>query len=353
MTDSSDLRRVNWRRPRILYWAGLGVAAMLAFGIGAGFLWDRATGKHSRGRRAWLEDVAPEDIARCNCQPDQDVEIRRPDGLRLAGSIDRPAQHARHPAIILLHGNTPDGRRLPTYRVLARFLRDQGFVVLSIDFAGMRQSEDPFLFGTPEALDSTLDVHAALAFLRGAPEVDPSSIHIICHSMGCRSAFSVGLVDPLIGKIVALGPPRGEEARHSDDDEIAYFWARARKTHRQIYGREFPEWYTREMWLKAVRQQTMQRHMPLLAKPGHKPVLFMDGELESRTARRYLRDYVKHVADPKRYVTIPGSNHYINTVREGGMNLYDRRVMNRTTAEIVRWLRPGPGADSAAIVSRP
>src|SRR4029077_8460393 len=69
--------------------------------------------------RSMLDRTPWYDLWVCRCHPDRDVVLARPDGLRMHASVfgldrDRPA-----PGIVLVHGNTPKGRKLPIYRLLS------------------------------------------------------------------------------------------------------------------------------------------------------------------------------------------------------------------------------------------
>jgi pimeloyl-ACP methyl ester carboxylesterase len=295
---------------------------------------------------SWFSRVPVRSMAACRCRADQDVEILRPDGIRLAGSIDRPplASPAGHPAILLLHGNTPAGRKLGVYRVLSRGLADHGFVVLSVDFAGYGESEDAFRLESREALNPNLDARAALQVLM-AIDGGNEPLYVVCHSMGCNAGFSVGLVEPAVRAIVAIGPSRRVLERLEDDADNERFWQWALRTRRRLYDRDFPAWYTREAWMEDRRARNLERHLEILSRNPHKPVLLMDGEVESEADRAYLRGYFDLMIEPKAYVTVPRSNLYANTVSGMGLAFYDREVIDRTIDEIVRFVESSDGDD--------
>jgi len=339
-----------WRSPVVGVVASI---VVLAAGCGLLILIPTETPTGGRGRLgSWLSLVPARSMAVCRCEPDRTVDIRRPDGLRLTGSLDLPRDSGNHPGILLLHGNTPWGRKLPVYRVLATRLRERGFAVLSIDFGGYGESDDPFRLGTVEAVDQDLDASAALAFLETLPGVDRASLFVICHSAGCKAAFTVGLEKPSVEGIVAIGPPRRDSERLWDEADNERFWQRARQTRRLVYGTDFPAWYTRDLWLEARRRRTIEQHVATLSEPEHKPVLLLDGELESPEDRRYLREYFDRIIEPKAYLTIPRSNHYANTARALGLHFYDRGVADGMAREIVTWLSRSLPAGSMSPAAR-
>jgi acetyl esterase/lipase len=64
-------------------------------------------------------------------------------GLTITGTLYEPDAAGERPAILLLHGSTPEGRKLGLYRVLGKGLADRGYVVFTIDRRGYGDSDDP------------------------------------------------------------------------------------------------------------------------------------------------------------------------------------------------------------------
>jgi hypothetical protein len=96
------------------------------------------------------------------------------------------------------------------------------------------------------------------------------------------------------------------------------------------------------------RRQNLERHLDVLSHHPHKPVLLMDGGLESQANRDYLKWFFDRMVEPKAYVTVPGSNHYSNTISKFGLALYDREVIKRTVQEVETFFRSA-GGDSNRI----
>ena len=78
-----------------------------------------------------FEYVRVVDLRVCLCNPDQDIVITRADKIRLAASLYGTHEHGRRVGILLLHGNTPLGRKLGVYEVLASKLAQRGYLVMS------------------------------------------------------------------------------------------------------------------------------------------------------------------------------------------------------------------------------
>lgn len=81
--------------------------------------------------RLLLGKTSAWDLGACLCGAAQEVTVVRDDGLKLAASVYTEDAAERRPAIVLLHGNTHRGRRLPLYKVLASRLAERGYVVLT------------------------------------------------------------------------------------------------------------------------------------------------------------------------------------------------------------------------------
>ena len=286
-----------------------------------------------------FEYVRIVDLRMCLCNPDQDIVITRADKIRLAASLYGTREHGRRVGILLLHGNTPLGRKLGIYKVLASKLAQRGYLVMSVDFSGFGESDDPFQLGNPEALDRDIDVDASLDFLKTLENVDEGQIHVVGHSMGGGNAFSVGIRNPVVKTIVAIGPPRRTEERARNPDDMGYFWKRALNSRIKIYNRPFPEWYTRTIWFEQrFHSNNINRHIGYLSQPSHKPLLLIDGENESREDKAFLAEYYARIGEPKRYTTIANSDHYANTRSWMGLNVYDSKLIKATVDEIGRWV---------------
>lgn len=285
------------------------------------------------------------DLRICLCHQEKDIKIKRDDGLIISGSLYGLSDNeAKHPGIILIHGNTPLGRKLPVYKVLATKLAEKEYLVLTIDRAGYGESGDPFQLGTLDAfaLDQDKTVYAALQYLNSITNLDPDRVYLMGHSGGVPSALSVGRKDDRVKKIVAMGPPRRVDERFNDPKDRDYFWRRDIQT-RQLLGHgPFPEWFTQEVWLKQkLSYSDIGVYLDYLSGTHHKPLLLMDGELESEQDKKYLAQYLEQISEPKHYITIPNSDHYCNTIKIVGINVYNQRVIGYTVDSIDRWLKRG------------
>ncbi len=277
-------------------------------------------------------------VGLCLCRPDSVISLDRGDGIHIAADLYGTGDTLRRPTVLLLHGSGRPGEPLPFYMILARKLGDVGLLVLSMDFVGMGADTDAFESGSLQALNNELDVHAALDYLVKSPAAAQLPISIVGHSLGAVEALSVGLADPSVRTIIAIGPPRQPAELFTAPGEPTTLFGQPGRIFKQTSDWQVPSWYTPELWLEEKAQRNIEKFVPLLSRPGHKPLLLIDGENESGVERDYLREYFERLAEPKRHVTIPESDHYANTGRLFGLNLYDRGVMDRTVIEIVDWI---------------
>jgi pimeloyl-ACP methyl ester carboxylesterase len=313
--------------------AAVGLAALvlaLATGI---WVW--------REHAAWLvaavagalRRVPAERLAVCRCEPDSALDIYR-DGLHLAADVYGLGGGAPRAPVLLLHGLTPYGNDLPVYHVLAAELARAGYLVVTLDFAGFGDSDDPYRLGSVQALDGERDVRAALAAIEALPET-AGPVTLLGHSMGGIEAMGVGLADPRVGAVVTIGPPRRTAEILAREEGRRYHWDRIRRTYDSVYHRPMPRWFTREQFLALKRRRDIERFAEGWAREGHVPLLLIDGELESAEDLAYLRRYVARVRPPSRHITIRDADHDLNTGRIGELLYYDRRAV----AAVVRAIR--------------
>ncbi len=123
-----------------------------------------------------------------------------------------PAQRA--PAVVLVHGFSADREIMS---VLARWITQNGYAVLTIDVRGHGANRNPFVDDFSRA-SLRPDLKAAVDFLRGSDLVDGSRIVVMGHSMGAGATLDYATNDPdLRGAVMIsggwdLGPGRPKNA---------------------------------------------------------------------------------------------------------------------------------------------
>lgn len=109
------------------------------------------------------------------------------DKVTLAGTITKPKEAGKYPAVVLVSGSGPQDRNETLmghepFKVLADYLTKNNIVVLRYDDRGINKSTGDFSKGT--TADFGKDALAAVNFLRKQPQVDPMKVGIIGHSEG-------------------------------------------------------------------------------------------------------------------------------------------------------------------------
>lgn len=241
--------------------------------------------------------------------------------------------------MVLIHGNTPIGRKLPFYKVLSGKLSRKGFYVLALDLLGYGGSEN---VSSLEQIWNFKEIDAAIDYLHSLENINQDEIFLIGHSRGGAPAIEIGISNSIVKKIVAIGPPRRMKERILSDGakDREYFWNRALQTFQQVYNKQVPEWYTFERWLSLSSKRDIEKYIPYFSSHGHKPVFFIDGSLESKKDLQYLREYYKQIEEPKKYLTIQNSDHYGNTSGITGLfeiNTYDKEVIDQIVSVIADW----------------
>ncbi len=124
--------------------------------------------------------------------PYEDVSFTTDDGLRLKGWYIESKNGA---AVISFPGRASSQKR-------AKMLADHGYGVLLFDRRGEGESEgDPNLFGW----QGERDVHAAVKFLQGRPDVDPQRIGGIGLSVGGEMMIEAAAESDALAAIVSEG----------------------------------------------------------------------------------------------------------------------------------------------------
>jgi poly(3-hydroxybutyrate) depolymerase len=262
------------------------------------------------------------------------------DGLTLVGSLHLPpgfrppASGAAKPAVLLLHGSTPRGRRLGIYRVLAPALAECGFVVLNLDQRGYGDSEDPPRLDDPAAFDYVADVGSAVRYLTALPGVDPDRVYVVGHSFGGDVALAAGTRIEGIAGIAAIGPARrfAETVGRPDAPQLDYF------RRREMRYMRLPAEPEADVFLRYRGALTIDMLHAYYGQPGHAPVLLIDGALEGADNLAFLAREHEAMAPPKAYVTLPDADHYLNVSDFGPIVLYDARVLAWAVDLLAGWL---------------
>lgn len=266
------------------------------------------------------------------------VIVFKSGGLTLQGSLYMPDGSGPFPGIVLTHGGARLGRKLSLYRILSRKLAQCGYVVLSFDFRGFGESEDPVKFDSPEDLDFIEDVKQAVSFLLSVKEVDTSKLYLVGHSFGAGVVIPAGINDSRIKKIVSIAPGRrGEELIWPENAPFNQY-----PQQRLAEDTQIPEIrkLSNEFLHPILRYITIDT---ILDYPVHPPILLIDGEREDQEDLIFLRELYAEMTRPKAYITIRNADHYFGTLRddEGLYSIvtYWESIIEELVETIDSWLR--------------
>jgi len=119
-----------------------------------------------------------------------------------------PSGGGRHAGVVVAHGFAGSARLMAPF---GDTLAARGYVVVLLDFAGHGANTTPLPDATAgtdasgKALQHALDV--ALAHLRSLPDVDPSRLALVGHSMGATAVTEYAANHPDVKATVAISLP--------------------------------------------------------------------------------------------------------------------------------------------------
>jgi carboxymethylenebutenolidase len=127
------------------------------------------------------------------------VRDRLPSGKdRVAVDIFSPPDHARHPAVILLHGTHGPGRAEKYYLRLAEDLARHGYISLFVRYYDRGRK------GRGNRAIWARTIGDTLTFAAGLPDVDPDRMALLGYSQGAFLALNDAPSDPRIRAVVAF-----------------------------------------------------------------------------------------------------------------------------------------------------
>ena len=126
--------------------------------------------------RVLLQEISYREVSFTN--PAEDID--------LGGLLLVPEGDGAYPAAVIIHGSGTSRRDNGWYLTLAKYLRDNGVIVLLPDKRGSEKSQGDWRTAGFESLAT--DTLAAVAFLRGLEEVDVTDIGVIGMSQGGQIA---------------------------------------------------------------------------------------------------------------------------------------------------------------------
>jgi len=114
----------------------------------------------------------------------------------------------RRPGVVVAHGFAGSARLMTQF---GDTLSARGYVVVLLDFSGHGANTRPLPDGTASNDVSTTvlqrDLDVATTHLRGLPDVDPSRVAVVGHSMGATAVIRYALAHPEVTATVAISLP--------------------------------------------------------------------------------------------------------------------------------------------------
>jgi dienelactone hydrolase len=285
----------------------------------------------------------------------EDVLVRTPAGLRLAGTLTLPApRRGRVPAVVTITGSGPEDRdeqsvALPRYRPfrqIADTLSRRGIAVLRLDDRGVGESDAGPPTVTSE--DFAHDIRAAIAYLRARPEIDTTRIVLLGHSEGGVIAPMVAEADPTVRALVLMAAPASpgraivRSQQHYLVDTVAKLTGARRDSILAQYERATDSISASVPWMRWFLEHDPSE----TARRVRAPVLILQGDADHQVPSSEAEKLASAFrAGGNRRVTVrlfPGTNHLFVTDTIGGFSyekLPSLDVRPDVLGAIVDWLR--------------
>lgn len=142
-----------------------------------------------------LENLRPQHPKKPYPYHSEDIKVLNPKAnIHLAGTLTKPNQGSKFPAIILISGSGPQNRDEEIldhkpFLVLADYFTKLGYAVLRFDDRGTYASEGDF--STATSLDFADDVNTLVDYLKSRKDIDANKIGLMGHSEG-------GVIAPMV-----------------------------------------------------------------------------------------------------------------------------------------------------------
>lgn len=269
-----------------------------------------------------------------------EIPVGRPGDLTLVADLWEPENGpGPHPALLILHGSTLRGRRHGLVRMLAHEFQQLGWVVLTPDARGFGESEDPQVVQDPENWRNTEDIGRCVGFLYDLGKADKQRLFVLGHSMGGAGALEGALDDSRVAALILIGPPRYLSSKKASR------WERVRFS----VVRNLPEVISENV----MKDRRDAGDIALFARQGRlrqtpKPILLLDGALESEAEQRFLKEVSRELSNNSAYHTVPGVGHYCGVYQLPGTDLivWRRDLLEACTAPTLAFIERAVDSDS-------
>jgi pimeloyl-ACP methyl ester carboxylesterase len=275
----------------------------------------------------------------CNCRPEIIDRITLPGGFETVVYLyDRGGEHLR-PGIVLIHGNVWNGQNLSTYRILAKHLSQQGYIVATFDKIGFGLSDDPLGKGpaaVPQAYDRVGQVREIVNYMKTNTDVDPQNITLFGHSGGVTQALELGQISDEILNVVIMVAPNPPMNNEEAQERVRYFSNRFSDDYEFIYGRALPDWFK---WELTEIDNQIQDVWTYFRQKDHKPLFLILGEEDEPAGHGEVISNFETLTEPKEFLFIDYSDHYLISAQTLNWVFYDKRVIRQLIDNLVPLLK--------------
>ena len=272
----------------------------------------------------------------CGCAPRENAfmvkeESFKSGGLTIVGHLYIPSGKKPASAIILSHGTNPQGHNRLMYREMCKKFAQRGYLVFGFDYRGYGDFQDPRRIQTAKDLDFIEDLANAISFLQEKYGKNISEITLVGHSFGGGVSIGTTVKDKRVKRVVAIGPPRRIKER--------FLMPGAAE------GKEWlQERFTKDMRLKEPIPldliEEMMRPILIDTYVDHyfdKPILLLDGSLESKEDRDFLKNMAEKMKGNITYITLAGADHYFGATDLA--NVENPKTLEKLISVIDAWIK--------------
>jgi|GEM_PF-2447112 pimeloyl-ACP methyl ester carboxylesterase len=252
--------------------------------------------------------------------------------LQLKGDLYLANSPTEVPTILLLHGSSIFGRRLPFIPAVAAEFQQLNYNVFAIDLRAHGESEKPQDY-TPEAFDFAQDVTAAFDYLETEFPQNTQPFYVVGHSFGAGVATAALTREPRIAKVVLFAPPRRLRERFlnpeaQEKQKLLLRWQIDMELHRPL---------NYEFWHPVMAALDLETYIEALEKHGHPPIFLIDAQQEPQEDLAFFEEMYRRISDPINYWTIPNTGHYLNTGFVFKWSAYHQPTIQTFVNKIDQW----------------
>lgn len=257
------------------------------------------------------------------------------DSIQIVGDFFESDSDKPSPCILILHGTHVLGRRQPIILSVAKEFQKLGYSVLSIDFRGYNESQDPQSVKSIDDLDFAQDVIAAIDYLHTLPSIDKSRIYILGHSFGAGVALSTISREERVNRYILFGAPRRVRERILNPLSPD----RTMLLKKNIGNMKLSYDVDSTIVLKSIETRDIEKYISTMSSQTHpNRYLLIDGETEDPKDLKFYKNIANQLGKNSEYRTIKGSDHYLNTGFFMQKEAYDIKIVTDFVTEIHEWL---------------